>query len=87
MFSSIWAFINDKNNHDALVMIGGGLVAVVGGIWTLVKWRWPSGAKTNEGPAPASRTPNVSVDHGSFYNGGKIENSPISLNNTSGRQE
>jgi hypothetical protein len=70
MLSSVWDFVKDSNNQAVLSWLGGGVVAVVGGIWAVVKFRTKSG---EEKPSRLS----VSADRGSVAAGGNIVGSPV----------
>jgi hypothetical protein len=67
----IWAFLQDESNRAMLGWIGGGIVAVAGGLWAVVKFY----AKEGE----ASPTPGVRSDRGSAAIGGDNVNSPIKI--------
>jgi hypothetical protein len=39
MFDAIWAFLKDPTNREALGWSGTGIVVVVSGLWTIIKFR------------------------------------------------
>jgi hypothetical protein len=63
MLSSIWNFL--KDNQAVLSWIGGGIAAVAGGIWAVVKFMAKNG---DQKPSK----PGVSADHGSMAAGRDI---------------
>jgi hypothetical protein len=48
--STIWAFLNDPANREVLGWIGGGLVVVCGGLWTVITFfRKPAAVRASGG--------------------------------------
>jgi hypothetical protein len=64
----IWAFLQDEANRTVLGWIGGGIVVVVGGLWTAFKF-------FSKPKAPSSQT--VSATDGGVVAGRDIRNSKI----------
>jgi hypothetical protein len=49
----IWTFLQDEHNRATLGWLGGGLVVVAGGIWTIVRFFF---SKRSEKTAPMPTT-------------------------------
>lgn len=69
--SDWWNWLLDEQNRTVLAFLGGGLVALVGGIWKVVQWRSESRSKKVE-PSSLSLT-------NSAYAGRDFKNSPINI--------
>ena len=52
--SALWAFLSDPAHQATLAWLGGGLVTLAGGLWTVVTYLRPRPAAA---PAPATRSP------------------------------
>ncbi len=84
MLDAFWTWLKDPANQQTLGWIGGGLVAVVGGIWVVVQFF--AKKEGDRGSAPSVRAddrgsaPNVRADRGGVAAGGNISNSPINTN-------
>jgi hypothetical protein len=68
---SIWAFLQDESNRTVLGWIGGGIVVVLGGLWTAYKFF--SSKQKPKTPSP----PTVSATRGGVAAGRDIGNSKI----------
>jgi hypothetical protein len=72
MLEDIWGFLKDPANRTVLAWIGGGIVAVAGGLWTAIRFF----AGKGEGrPSPSAKADNSSVAIGR-----DATNSPIHVN-------
>jgi hypothetical protein len=71
MLSSIWDFLKDGSNQAVLAWIGGGIVVVAGGLWTVFKFFLPTG-KDKSAPSPS-----VQADRGGIAAGRDIRNNTI----------
>jgi len=80
MLDAFWTWLKDPANQQTLGWIGGGLVAVVGGIWVVVQFF----AKKEGGRGSA---PSVRADRGGVAAGGNISNSPINTNSDKERSK
>ncbi len=60
--SEIWAFLSDPNNRNTLAWIGGGIIVVAGGVWTVVRFL----AERRKGPEPRVK---VIATHGGMAAG------------------
>ena len=81
MFASVWAFMQDPHNQAVLSWIGGGIAAVVGGLWAAFKFFFTSKEKPK---AEAGTT--VSASNGGVAAGRDIRNSKINARGGSKRQ-
>ena len=79
MLDALWSFLKDPDNQKVLAWIGGGIVAVAGGIWAVVKFI----VRKPEGGTPDSV---VKADNGSVAIGGSATDSPINIGNRSSRK-
>ena len=65
----IWTFLTAPENRETLSWLGGGMIVVCGGLWTILKFfigRKQSGGTAASTPTPASR---VSASHGGIAGG------------------
>ena len=49
MLEQLWQWLSDPANREVLSWLGGGLVGVVGGGWTVFKFFWP---RSEQKPSP-----------------------------------
>lgn len=71
MIDDIWSFLRDESNRALLGWLGAGLVAIVGGIWTALKFLFPKDATKPE------RVPMISASYGSIVAGRDIRDNEI----------
>jgi hypothetical protein len=71
MLEDSWAFLKDPANRTVLAWIGGGIVAVAGGLWTVIRF-----FAGREGGS----SPSVSADKSSVAIGRDATNSRINVN-------
>jgi hypothetical protein len=76
MFSNVWAFVQDLHNQAVLSWVGGGLVVVVGGLWTAFKFFAQKDKLRTEPP------PTVSASNGGVAAGRDIRNTKINARRT-----
>jgi hypothetical protein len=69
--SGIWSFLGSKKNRDILAWLGGGLVAVIVGLWTAYVYFHPPKVDGGEGKGA------VTASHGGVSVGGNVTNSTI----------
>lgn len=50
----IWAFLSDPQSREVLTWLGGGLVVVAGGAWTVIKFFATREVRAKAGPTPPS---------------------------------
>ena len=72
MLEGFWGFLKDPDNRTVLAWIGGGIVAVAGGLWAAIKFF----AGREDGGA----SPGVTADDSSVAIGRDATNSPINVN-------
>jgi hypothetical protein len=70
MLSYIWSFLRDEGNRAVLAWVGGGIVALAGGIWAVFKF-YLSERKKSE-PSPT-----VKATRGGVAAGRDITNSTV----------
>jgi hypothetical protein len=71
-----WAFLTDPANRAVLAWLGGGLVVVLGGAWTVFTYFRPGSTATRKaGGEPAK----VTAAHGSVVVGRDNRGSPITI--------
>jgi hypothetical protein len=63
---ALWAFLSDPDNQQTLAWLGGGLVAVAGGLWAVIKFFFPR----SSGGKPTSQT--ISADRGGIAASGNV---------------
>jgi len=71
MLTDIWSFLQDENNRDVLTWIGGGIVVVVGAVWTVLKFVL---SKRRGESAPA---PTMTATRGGIAAGRDIRNTKL----------
>jgi tetratricopeptide (TPR) repeat protein len=74
MLAGVWAFLLDLTNREVLRWIGGGLVALAGGIWTVFKFlagKRETGNSSKES-GNSSKTKMVLAHHGGIAAGGNV---------------
>ena len=71
MLNAFWAFLKDPANREALGWMGGGIVAVAGGLWAVI------GFYTKKGKG--GRTPGVRADQKSVAIGRDNINSAVNI--------
>jgi hypothetical protein len=71
MLSDIWAFLQNENNRAVLAWAGGGIVVVIGALWSVLKFIL-SRREKNQTPPPT-----VSASHGGVSAGRDISGSKI----------
>lgn len=47
----LWAFLVDPQNREVLTWLGGGLVVLAGGAWTVIRFLFPRAASSGQEPA------------------------------------
>jgi hypothetical protein len=72
MLEDFWGFLKDPANRTVLAWIGGGIVAVGGGLWTVIRF---FAGRGEGGPSPGVR-----ADKSSVAIGRDATNSPINVN-------
>jgi hypothetical protein len=75
MLDTIWASLQDESTRTVLGWIGGGLVVVIGGLWTVFMF-FSSREQEKKDAAP---NPTVSATHGGVAVGRDIKGSPINI--------
>jgi hypothetical protein len=70
--SDLWAFLGDPQNRAVLGWLGGGLVVLAGGAWTVVKFLARGKGDDAEPAAPPSGTVEVLADRGGVAGGGNV---------------
>jgi hypothetical protein len=71
MLANIWSFLQDENTRAILAWIGGGVVVLLGGLWTVFKFIF-SKRKGERAPAPS-----VTASHGGVAAGRDIRDNKI----------
>jgi hypothetical protein len=71
MLASIWAYIQDPDHRELLGWIGGGVVVIVGGLWTAFTFAPKDKAKPPPGPTVSAS--NGGVAAGRDIRGNKID--------------
>jgi hypothetical protein len=72
MLTTIWGFLQDESNRTVLAWIGGGMVVVAGGLWTVIRFLMSKKEKGESASAP-----NVTASHGGVAVGRDIQGSKI----------
>jgi hypothetical protein len=67
--ADLWAFLSDPHNQAILSWLGGGLVVVAGGAWTVIKFMVGPKDKGEGGAAPAPSRTVVRADRGGIAGG------------------
>ncbi|MGB8843697.1 MAG: hypothetical protein WCC64_21815 [Aliidongia sp.] len=63
MLTDLWDFLQDTANRSTLKWLGGGITAVLGGVWAVIKF--------------LKRKPPIAADHGSIAAGRDISGNTI----------
>jgi hypothetical protein len=71
----LWSFVRLKRNREVLAWIGGGLTAVIVGLWTAFVY-------FSDTPKTSASTPGVRADRGSVGIGGNVSGSNITAGGT-----
>jgi hypothetical protein len=77
MWNRIWQFLQDEKNQRMLTLIGGGLVVVVGGLWTAFVYFFPA---PEAKPGPPQKQ--IEAECGSVAIGGDVSGATITAGNT-----
>jgi hypothetical protein len=72
MWKTIWQFLQDEKNQRMLTLIGGGLVVVVGGLWTAFVYFFPA---PEHNPNPPQKQ--IEAECGSVAIGGDVSGATI----------
>jgi hypothetical protein len=78
ILSESLAFVQDEKNRVLLTWIGGGIAAVAGAIWTVLKFAL---SKSSD----KTTTPTVSATNGGVAAGRDMSNNEIRLDNSRGK--
>ena len=73
----IWQFLQDEKNQRMLTLVGGGLVVVVGGLWTAFVYFFP--APEAKSGSPQNR---IEADCGSVAVGGDVTGATITTSSS-----
>ena len=68
----LWSFVGLKKNREILAWAGGGLAAVIAGLWTTF----------SDTPKTSASTPSVQASCGSVASGGGMFGNTITTSNT-----
>jgi hypothetical protein len=77
MLNRIWQFLQDEKNQRMLTLIGGGLVVVVGGLWTAFVYFFPA-PEAKHGPPQKQ----IEAECGSVAIGGDVSGTTITAGST-----
>lgn len=77
MFPDAWGFLSDPDNQATLAWLGGGAMAIVGGLWTV--FTYLHGHKSGA-PSPTRRS--VQVDSGIGAGGDVLVEGPVTIHQT-----
>jgi hypothetical protein len=72
VLATLWGFLQDESNRTVLTWIGGGIVVVAGGCWTIIRFLI---SKKEKGERAA--VPHVTASQGAVAAGGDIRDSRI----------
>ena len=72
MWQKVWQFLQDEKNQRMLTLIGGGLVVVVGGLWTAFVYFFPAPS-----PKPSPPQKQIEAECGSVAVGGDVSGATI----------
>jgi hypothetical protein len=77
MWNKVRQFLLDEKNQRMLALIGGGLVVVVGGLWTAFVYFFPA-----PGPKPNPPQKQIEAECGSVAIGGDVSGATITAGST-----
>jgi hypothetical protein len=77
MWNKIWPFLQDEKNQRMLTLIGGGLVVVIGGLWTAFIYFFPA----HEAKPPQKQ---IEAECGSVAIGGDVSGATITAGSSGG---
>jgi hypothetical protein len=74
MLAGIWSFLHDENSRGVLTWVGGGVVAVAGAVWALLKFFLSRRTAKKSAPMPT-----VTASHGGIAAGRDIRDNKIDM--------
>jgi hypothetical protein len=75
--ADIWTWLKDPQHLDVLVALGGGLAAIVAGIWAVIRHYAQKRTSDTKDPRVIT-TPSVGASNGSIAVGRDVNNSNLS---------
>lgn len=69
----VWGWLSDPNNQDTLALLGGGVVVVAGGFWTVIRYAF------RPKPAATGSDSGVNASDGSVAVGGDMKGNTVTM--------
>jgi hypothetical protein len=83
--TKLWSFLQQKRNREVLAWIGGGLVAAVAGLWTVLVYTFPP--KHEDGGSSGAQANCGGIAIGGNVSGTTITASSVTNSNCSPKQK